>query len=80
MGQLQVNHTIILLTFGLVAATSISLPNYAGDVKEGAKFDANRLRTGTYVYQNLTGGKDVGKSGISISKTPGASTFDFRMS
>jgi len=77
MGQLQVNHRIILLTFGLVAAASIGLPSYAGDVKVAAKFDANRLRTGTFVYQNLMGEKDIGKSEISIRKTPGASIFDF---
>jgi hypothetical protein len=72
-----VNHRTILLTFGLVAAASTGLPSYAGDVKEEAKFVANRLRTGTFVYQNLEGEKDIGKSEISIRKTPGASTFDF---
>src|ERR1700680_3481852 len=72
-----VNHRIILLTLGLVAAASIGLPSYAGNVKEAAKFDANRLRTGTFVYQNLQGEKGIGKSEISIRKRPGASTFDF---
>ena len=68
---------IILLTFGLVVAASIGLPSYASDAKVAAKFDANRLRTGTFVYQNLMGEKDIGKSENSIRKTPGASTFDF---
>lgn len=68
---------IILLRFALLAAVSIGFPSYAVDIKEAAKFDANRLRTGTFVYQNLMGQKDIGKSEISIRKTPGASTFDF---
>ncbi len=71
------NPRTILLTFGVVAAASIGLPSYDGDVKEAAKFDANRLRTGTFVYENLMGEKDIGKSEISIRKTPGAATFDF---
>lgn len=71
------NHRTILLTYGLVAAASIGLPSYASDVREEAKFDANHLRTGTFVYQNLEGEKDIGESEISIRKTPGASTFDF---
>jgi hypothetical protein len=63
--------------FGVVAAASIGLPGYASNVKNEAKFDANRLRTGTFIYQNLEGEKDIGKSEISIRKTPGASTYHF---
>jgi hypothetical protein len=71
-----VNPRIILLTFGLVASASIGSPSYAGDVKEAAKFDANRLITGTFVYENLMGEKDIGKSKISIREN--IRRFNFR--
>lgn len=52
---------------------SITLPS----PNQPTKFDANRLKTGTFEYHDFAGNKDLGKSRITIEKVPGSDALNF---
>jgi hypothetical protein len=42
-----------------------------------SKFDAHRLKTGTFIYRDTSDNGDVGQSKVTVEKIPGANTYSF---
>lgn len=61
----------------LVFLESTGVPASTAPANAQSKFDAHRLKTGTFTYRDREDKLDVGQSKITVEQIPGANTYSF---
>lgn len=54
-----------------------AIPASTAPASAGLKFDANRLRTGTFIYRDWEAKRDIGQSKVAVEQIPGTNTYSF---
>lgn len=60
-----------------VSKTSAPVPASTAPANAHSKFDAHRLKTGTFIYRDREDKGDIGQSKVTVEQTPGANTYSF---
>jgi hypothetical protein len=71
------HNTALLVVIALVSFLPMPSATQVPRFKDRPDFDARRLKTGTFVYRDREGSKDLGRSQISIEEIPSSGNFRF---